>query len=200
MRKEFDHISQARQFIVDRLSDDALLGRGGRLLRQGLYLLPYEPSQEEDAMELMNAIVKFDLPARNVRAHVIDIYQIVLDHLDEIGLWDAVCGVEGQIPRADMVVMLQDAASVKNDIAPAVNAQIEAHPEADVFFIRGAGETFPYVRTHAVLGLVETRRPVVLWFPGTYERSLDGSPTLNILNIEQGNTGGHYRATNVFDL
>lgn len=200
MRKEFDHISQARQFIVDRLSDDALLGRGGRLLREGKYLLPYKPAQEDEAEGLMEAIVKVDLPARNVRAHVIDLYQIVLDHLDSTGYWEAVCAVEPDISRIEMVEMLQDAASAEHVIAPAVNGEIESHPEADIFFVRGAGEIFPYVRTNKVIGLLDSRRPVVLWFPGTYDRALDGSPTLNILDIEQGNTGGHYRATNVFDL
>ena len=200
MRKEFDHISQARQFIVDRLSDDALLGRGGRLLREGKYLLPYDPTQEDAAGELMEAITKVDLPARNVRAHIIDLYQIVLDHLDATCYWDAICEVEGQITRDEMIQMLQDAASAEHVIAPKVNEEIEAHQEADIFFIHGVGETFPYVRTNKVIGLTSARKPVVLWFPGTYDRALDGSPTLNILNIEQGNTGGHYRATNVFDL
>ena len=200
MRKEFDHISQARQFIVDRLSDDALLGRGGRLLREGKYLLPYDPAQADAAGELMEAITKVDLPARNVRAHIIDLYQIVLDHLDATCYWEAICEVEGQITRDEMISMLQDAASAEHVIAPKVNEEIEAHPEADIFFIRGAGEIFPFVRTNKVIGLMSARKPVVLWFPGSYDRALDGSPTLNILNIEQGNTGGHYRATNVFDL
>ncbi len=200
MRKEFDHISQARQFIVDRLSDDALLGRGGRLLREGKYLLPYDPAQADAAGELMEAITKVDLPARNVRAHIIDLYQIVLDHLDTTCYWEAICEVEGQITRDEMISMLQDAASAEHVIAPKVNEEIEAHPDADIFFIRGAGEIFPFVRTNKVIGLMSARKPVVLWFPGSYDRALDGSPTLNILNIEQGNTGGHYRATNVFDL
>lgn len=200
MRKEFDHISQARQFIVDRLSDDALLGRGGRLLREGKYLLPYKPTQEDEAEDLMEAIVKVDFPARNVRAHVIDLYQIVLDSLETSGYWDPICIAEPDISRHEMIEMLQDAASAEHVIAPKVNEDIESHPEADIFFIRGAGEVFPFVRTNKVIGLLTSRKPVVLWFPGTYDRALDGSPTLNILDIEQGNTGGHYRATNVFDL
>lgn len=200
MRKSFDHISQARQFIVNRLSDDALLGRGGRLLREGKYLLPYDPAQQDEAEELMDAIIKVDFLVRNVCAHVIDLYQVVLDHLDASGYWEAVCAVESDISRQEMVEMLQDAVSVEHVIAPKVNEEIESHPEADIFFVRGVGEIFPYVRTNKVIGLLPACKPVVLWFPGTYDRSLDGSPTLNILNIEQGNTGSHYRATNVFDL
>ena len=200
MRKVFDDITEARKIIVERLSDDALLGRGGRLLREGKYLLPYSPAQEDAAQDLMRAIVKVDFPARNVQAHIIDLYQIVLDHLDSSGYWEAVCSVEGVLPRRDMVMMLQDAASAEHVIAPKVNEEIEAHPEADIFFIHGTGEIFPFVRTNKVIGMVSSRKPVVLWFPGTYERTVDGSPTLNILNIEQGNAGGHYRATNVFDL
>lgn len=200
MRKSFDHISQARQFIVGRLSDDALLGRGGRLLREGKYLLPYDPAQQDEAEELMDAIVRVDFPAHNVCAHVIDLYQVALDHLDTSGYWEAVCAVEPDISRQEMVEMLQDAVSVEHVIAPKVNEEIESHSEADIFFVRGVGEIFPYVRTNKVIGLLPARKPVVLWFPGTYDRSLDGSPTLNILNIEQGNTGSHYRATNVFDL
>jgi hypothetical protein len=54
-------------------------------------------------------------------------------------------------------------AQAERVIAPKANEGIEAHQEADIFFIRGAGEIFPYVRTK----------------------------TLNTLNIEQGNAGGH---------
>ena len=200
MRQEFDHISEMRQFIVDHLSDDALLGRGGRLLRENKYLLPYPPEQEDAAMELMRAIIKVDLPARNVNAYAIDLYRIALDHMDATGYWNAIVPIEGQISRLDMVVMLQDAASVENYIAPKMNAIMAEHSEVDIFFIHGAGEVFPYVRTNKVIAQATANKPMVLWFPGTYERSLEGSPTLNILNIQQGNTGGHYRATNVFDL
>lgn len=200
MSRYFDHISQARSFIVNRLSDDALLGRGGRLLRESRYLLPYPPTQEDEAAGLMHAISEVDLPSKNVTAHTIDIYRIVLDYFDETGYWEALVEAEPDMDRLEMVIMLQDAASVKDVIAPAINAQIDAHPEADIFFVRGAGEVFPYVRTNAVIGLISTNKPVVVWFPGTYERTLDGSTSLNILDIEQGNTGGHYRATNVFDL
>ena len=200
MTKHFDHISQARGFIVDRLSDDALLGRGGRLLREARYLLPYQPDQEEEAADLMRAISEVDLPPKNVTAHTINLYRIVLEYFDETGYWEAFVESEPELDRLEMVIMLQDAASVRDVIAPGINAEIEAHPEADIFFVHGVGEVFPYVRTNAVIGLISTNKPVVVWFPGTYERQLDGSPSLNILDIEQGNTGGHYRATNVFDL
>ncbi len=200
MRKEFDHISQARQFIVERLSDDALLGRGGRLLREGKYLLPYKPSQQDEADELMEAIAKVDLPARNVRVRVLDLYQMVLDQLDESGYWEPVCAVEPDISRAEMIEMLQDAASAEHAIVPRLNEEMASDADANLFFIRGAGEVFPFVRTNKVIGPLEAARPLVFWFPGDYRTSITGTPTLEILGIDQGNTGGHYRATNVFDL
>jgi hypothetical protein len=43
--------------------------------------------------------------------------------------------------------------------------------------------------------------PVVLFFPGTYKPTPDGSVPLNILGIPQGQGGGlFYRARNVYDL
>ena len=67
-------------------------------------------------------------------------------------------------------------------------------------FITGVGETYPYVRTHTLLQEMNATKPVVLVFPGRFERRSDGSTSLNILNLDQGTTGGYYRATRVFDL
>ena len=202
MARTFEHIAsaEARQFIGDRLSDDTLLGRNGYTMRQGLYILNYKPSQERFARDLVKVLSEQDLPARGVQALVINLYDIMLAHLDEQGLWDALIEAEQDAERDDLAIMMQDTVSVSEVIMPAVHAKISAAPEADLVFITGVGETFPFIRTHAVLAELETSKPVVLMFPGRYEQRPDGSTALNILDIEQGNSGGYYRATNVFDL
>jgi hypothetical protein len=199
-RTNFKHINDARQFIVDKLSDPALLGREGLSLHQSIYVLPYNPRQEESARDLVRAITANDLPARNVQAVVINLYDIVLNYLDSEEIWGPLEKAEPDADRSDLILMLQDSVSVRDVIAPEVNRLMEERSDADLFFITGVGETFPYIRTHAVLENLNARKPVVLAFPGSFSQAPDGSTSLSILDIDQGITGGFYRATNIFDL
>ena len=200
MMKEFDHINDARTFIVEKLSEDSLLGRGSYMMRNALYVLDYKPEQEPYAKDLVKAICESDLPAHSVKPMIVNLYDIVLSHLDEQGMWEPLVEAEPDASREELIMMLQDTVSVRDVIAPAVNAAIEGSSDADIVFITGVGETYPYVRTHTLLQEMKTTKPVVLVFPGRFERRSDGSTSLNILNLDQGTTGGFYRATRVFDL
>lgn len=201
MTKKFEHIGSpdARAFIVERLSDDTLLGRKGYTMRQSTYVLPYPPSQRSYARDLIAAICSDDLPNRGVRAVRVNLYDIVLDYLDSEGMWEPLCEAEQTATRDELIMMLQDTISVSDVIKPAVEAAID-DSACDIAFITGVGETFPFVRTHTLLGEIETDKPVVLVFPGEYRQNADGSTSLDILNIPSEANGGYYRATNVFDL
>ena len=201
MTKKFEHIGSpdARAFIVERLSDDTLLGRKGYTMRQSTYVLPYPPSQRSYARDLIAAICSDDLPNRGVRAVRVNLYDIVLGSLDSEGMWEPLCEAEQTATRDELIMMLQDTISVSDVIKPAVEAAID-DSACDIAFITGVGETFPFVRTHTLLGEIETDKPVVLVFPGEYRQNADGSTSLDILNIPSEANGGYYRATNVFDL
>ena len=200
MTAKFENIIDARPFIVEHLSNDALLGRTGHLIRESLYVLPYNPEQQRSALELVKAMVENDFPALGVRACIIDIYDIVLNYLDEQGVWDDLVEAEKEYDRDAIILMLQDTVSAVDVIAPEINRQMADNPRADLFFLTGVGETFPYIRTHSILAELTQSKPVVLVFPGSFSQDVDGSTSLNILGVPQGNTGGYYRATNIFDL
>lgn len=201
MTRKFEHIGspEARSFIVERLSDDALLGRKGFTMRQSTYVLPYPPAQRSYARDLVAAICADDLPNRGVRATQANLYDIVLDYLDSEGIWEPLCEAEQTATRDELIMMLQDTISVTDVIKPAVE-KLVSKAGSDIAFITGVGETFPYVRTHTLLGEIETEKPIVLVFPGEYRQNADGSTSLDILNIPSDANGGYYRATNVFDL
>ena len=201
MSKKFEHIGSpdARAFIVERLSDDTLLGRKGYTMRQSTYVLPYPPVQRSYARDLIAAICSDDLPNRGVRAMRVNLYDIVLDYLDSEGMWEPLCEAEQTATRDELIMMLQDTISVSDVIKPVVEAAID-DSACDIAFITGVGETFPFVRTHTLLGEIETDKPVVLVFPGEYRQNADGSTSLDILNIPSEANVGYYRATNVFDL
>ena len=201
MTRHFDHISspEARAFIVERLSDDALLGRSGYTMRQATYVLPYPPAQRAYARDLMAAICAEDLPNRGVHAICINLYDIVLDFLDCQGMWESLCEAEATASRDELIMMLQDTINVAEVLKPIVEDRI-VESGCDLAFITGVGETFPYIRTHALLGELEVAKPIVLVFPGEYRQNADGSTSLDILSIPSAANGGYYRATNVFDL
>ena len=147
----------------------------------------------------MTAICSDDLPNRGVRAVQVNLYDIVLDYLDSEGMWEPLCEAERSATRDELIMMLQDTISVTDVIKPAAEAIID-DSGCDIAFITGVGETFPFVRTHTLLGELEMDKPVVLVFPGEYCQNADGSTSLDILNIPSDANGGYYRATNVLDL
>ena len=125
MIRKFEHIGspEARSFIVERLSDDTLLGRKGFTMRQSTYVLPYPPAQRSYARDLVAAICAEDLPNRGVRAAQANLYDIVLDYLDSEGMWEPLCEVERTATRDELIMMLQDTISVMDVIKPAVEGK-----------------------------------------------------------------------------
>jgi hypothetical protein len=200
MRKEFNHINEARSFIVEKLTSDTLLGRNGYKMYESKYIIDYNPAQAWDAELLAQAIAEQELALKGIRAVSINLYDLVLEHLDAEGLWDVIEEREATLEPQAIIETLQASASVKQVLIPKVIERLEQAGNYDLIFITGVGETFPYIRTHWVLEELATTVPMVLWFPGTYRKNPDGSSSLDILNIRQGTGGGYYRATDLFDL
>lgn len=200
MRKEFNHINEARSFIVEKLSSDTLLGRNGFKMYESKYIIDYKPEQAWDAELLARAITDGELAANGVSVTEINLYDLVLEHLDAEGLWEAFEERERDLEPAAIIETLQASASVEQVVIPKIQEVLDRQGSYDLVFITGVGETFPYIRTHWVLDALNTSKPVVLWFPGTYKKNTDGSSSLDILNIKQGTGGGYYRATDIFDL
>jgi hypothetical protein len=198
--RSFKHINDARTFIVEKLSDDTLLGRNGFTLSDPKYFIHYKPSQEFDARLLQKAIRETDLVAHGVNAIEINLYDIVLEYLDEEGIWDDIVNAEKTTDTDVLIEMLRATVEPKEVIIPRIMQRLAEAECYDLVFITGIGETFPYIRTHHILSGIETTKPIVVWFPGTFEKFEDGTTTLYILDIPQGFGGGYYRATNIFAL
>lgn len=201
MIQKFTHISEMRAFLTERLSDDAFLGRKGYTIRGASrhYIMPYPPEQEVEAQELIRAI-SLDLPAHGANPLIVDLYDIILAHLDGEGMWEGACALEEEYERNDVIMTLQDTLTVRGVIAPAIKDQIERSPEADLCIITGVGATYPFIRTHTLFEELTTSIPIVLAFPGRYAQRADGSTSLDILGLDQSTSGGRYPVTDVFEL
>jgi len=200
MRKVFNHINEARSFIVEKLTSDTLLGRNGFKMYESKYIIDYKPQQAWDAELLAHAIAEGELATNGVNVIAVDLYDLVLKLLDREELWEVLEERERGLEPIAIIETLQASTSVEQVIIPMIKDELEKVESYDLVFITGVGETFPYIRTHWLLDELTIKKPVVLWFPGTYMKNPDGSSTLDILDIRQGTGGGYYRATNLFDL
>jgi hypothetical protein len=74
----------------------------------------------------------------------------------------------------------------------------QAGDNADILFITGVGAVYPYVRAHTLLntlqGLVDGK-PVVLFYPGTFQTSATVGSTLTLFGCLQSDN--YYRAMRI---
>jgi hypothetical protein len=190
--------ADAKEYIADKLCDDTLLGRSGYKMYESKYVVPYNPAEASNYKEVIHELMN-DLPGRGVIPAEVNLYDIVLDYLDEQGLWEVFKEREGELDTQTLIETLQATVTIEGVIIPRVEQQLEDAGNYDIAFITGVGEVYPFVRTHHILDELETDKPLVLWFPGEFERKPDGRTVMNVLSVN-ADQGGYYRATNVYDL
>ena len=70
----------------------------------------------------------------------------------------------------------------------------------EFMLLTGIGEVFPYIRTHTVLENLQSvvvGRPMLAWFPGTYEFTPAGGHQLRALNLTTSDS--YYRAKDIME-
>lgn len=86
-----------------------------------------------------------------------------------------------------------------DDLKDALKAryqQAKANHEADLVFLIGVGQVYPYIRTHALLNcvqeVIDEHTPVVVFFPGTYEKT---ASTVSVMRLfDRLEADNYYRA------
>jgi hypothetical protein len=70
----------------------------------------------------------------------------------------------------------------------------------DILFLTGVGEVFPYIRSHNVLNNLQSvadSKPTVIFFPGSYQHSLESGASLVLFGKLQDDK--YYRAFKISD-
>ncbi|KAB7791311.1 DUF1788 domain-containing protein [Bifidobacterium leontopitheci] len=74
--------------------------------------------------------------------------------------------------------------------------EAKADREADLVFLTGVGQVYPYIRAHALLNcvqeVVDEHTPVIVFFPGTYEKT---ASTVSVMRLfDRLESDNYYRA------
>lgn len=134
----------------------------------------------------------------------INLYDLAVELLTDRGVWDRVLRAEPTMDKADFREMLQGMLDPHDHLAPAIRGRLDAEPPAEpntaVVFLTGIGDVFPFVRTHTVLENLQSvvvSRPLLAWFPGSYEFSQSAGHQLRALNL--GASDSYYRAKDILE-
>jgi len=180
--------------------------KGERFLRmEGLsnevpfFIYPYKP---EDALEVAQAKkrIKNRLATEDgIRVREVNLYDLSVEILKERGVWERVLSVEPDQDKDDFRELLQGMLDPQLHLGPAIKAKI-VDGDFDILFLTGIGEVFPYIRSHNVLNNLQsvvTGKPMLMFFPGSYEQSETLGSSLVLFGKLKDDQ--YYRAKNILE-
>jgi hypothetical protein len=173
------------------------------LKKQGLgnevpfFICPYRPEEDVEMKRMQKQLVN-SLTTHGVCILQIDLYDLSIEILKERGIWERILEIEPQTPKDQLKELLQGVLDPEDHLVPAM-AQKMSGAVFDVLFLTGAGEVFPYIRSHNVLNNLQSTakdKPTVLFFPGRYIHTLEGGAALELFGRLHDDK--YYRAFNIY--
>lgn len=198
-------ITTSRDFIGDEKHLYKTLRSERFLKMQGLskevpFFIYHFPSSWALDVEDMRDRVQTKLQSDDGLSVVeINLYDLTIDLLKERGVWDRVLDLEPTIEKSEFREVLQGMLDPHDHLAPAIRVRMDTQP-SDMIFLTGIGEVFPFIRTHTVLENLQsvvTGRPMLVWFPGTYEFTQITGHQLRALNLSTSDS--YYRAKDILE-
>lgn len=139
----------------------------------GYYVFDYEPSKELRVREHVKYLKEKNNPnISGFELLVFDLYDLMLDYIEEEGLLGACIGMEEEHGLEYLISSVLELLNMARDKNYFTDYIEENTPKKAVVFITGVGKIFPFVRSHNILNKLHQvfdRVPVVLFYPGKYD-------------------------------
>jgi hypothetical protein len=129
----------------------------------------------------------------------VNLYDLAIRLLQERGVWQRILSLELEMEKSEFRDLLQGMLDPHDHLAPAIRDLLTEIP-SDIVFLAGIGEVFPFIRTHTVLENLQSvvvGKPMLAWFPGTYEFTQAGGHQLRALNLTASDS--YYRAKDILE-
>ena len=158
--------------IADRLSSDDLLSNKGLGNEIGFWIFDYPPERELEVRSFVDGVLLPGLAKRQpvVRAHVVNLFDLIIELLEDRKLYDRVLDIQAKKGDADALDALRKV--LKEDkLAERIASRLD-FDQVDVLLLTGVGAAYPMLRSHTLLaGLQATMKdkPLVMFYPGRYD-------------------------------
>ncbi len=192
-------LAHDEKHVYDVLRSERFLKMEGLSKEVPFFIYHFPPAWALD-VEQMRDRVRTRLQSDDGLSVVeVNLYDLAVQLLQDRGVWDRVLHLEPEMDKAEFRETLQGMLDPHDHLAPAIRARLEEEP-SDVVFLTGIGEVFPFVRTHTVLENLQSvvvGRPMLTWFPGTFEFTQSAGHQLRALNLSASDS--YYRAKDILE-
>jgi hypothetical protein len=157
--------------ILPRLTSSDVLSNQGAGGEIGFWIFDYPPEQEMAMRAWLADVIEPGLrkqvPA--IRFQTVDLFQLVVDLLEERKLFDKACQM--QATKGDAAVLASLRSVLKEDrLAARITEQLNI-AELDLLIVKGVGAVYPLLRSHTLLSALHPHMrdtPLLMLYPGTY--------------------------------
>jgi hypothetical protein len=134
-----------------------------------IFIHAYEAT-DEDAARQTAAALGTRLRHDGIACANIDLFDLVLEQLDEEGRLSRILEKEPQLGKTKLFETMANLTDAKTRLVPRLMQRLEAE-DAKLSILTGVGRVYPFLRTHTILDSLQPammRQPVVMFFPGHY--------------------------------
>ena len=195
MRKSIDD----RFVVLDKtLKSDNFRGNRGLGNEVGYYIFDYNPKDELVVREHIRNLELQNAPTTDgYTLQIFNLYQIMMEYIEQEGYLDIIAKWEEKhdimfvATRINRLLKMEEF----DDSEMYFTQYIQERVKKDaVVVLTGIGEIYPLVRAHSILNkmhLVYTKRPVVMMYPGDYDR-------LRLTILDTNRDANYYRAFRIY--
>ena len=162
----------------------------------GYYIFAYDADQELSVREWVSYIQhKYESGTEGFKVVVFDLYDIVIDILQEKGYLDKCYEFEQKKGFDRITKAVGNTLRITAHDSLIIGYILERTPENSVVFLTGIGKCYPLLRSHTVLNnlhQVIDNVPVVMFYPGKY----DGQ---ELILFGENKDDNYYRAIKLVD-
>lgn len=190
IEKRIDHLFQV-------VSSDRFLNMQGLGNEVPFFIFPYKPNESVEIEKKLNPLFN-RLENAGVSILSLNIYDLSIEMIKNRGIWDKILDREEYVTKDQFKELLQGVLDPEEHLVPAIAEKMKSS-DFKVLFITGAGEVFPYIRSHNILNNLQgtaKEKPTVLFFPGAYTHNLESGASLDL--FERLHDDKYYRAFNIF--
>ncbi|WP_280307826.1 DUF1788 domain-containing protein [Nocardia abscessus] len=199
MRTTQRDLASDEKHVYDVLRSERFLKMEGLSKEVPFFIYHFPPSWALGVDDMRDR-VQTKLQSDEGRSVVeINLYDLAVELLKARGVWERVLDLEPTMDKSEFRGVLQGMLDPHDHLAPAIRARLDEQP-SDMVFLTGIGEVFPFIRTHTVLENLQSvvvGRPMLVWFPGTYEFTQTAGHQLRALNL--GASDSYYRAKDILE-